>query len=1014
MPGRVLFVPGRGVVDILDGGWTERDAAAPPTSGGGVVVLSSTLDAATVANPISLTDMRTFIGANYGGATNYQYTSVVSTIGTGGTTSKVLNQYMRAGTWGMPGGTGNGTGIALTSTPLKGGAVDEASIEFDIRFVGSGQWDLGGKIPGLGGLLPGQSGGIPTGGTPSIYGWSGRSMFRRNNAAPTVSANWVGYMYDPTQPANQYGQDRATGQLFTWGTWVHVKQAYKMNTVTTEGSTNPPADGVHRMWFNGNLVYENTSQVFRYYKAANITGIVWDNFCGGNDVSFAVPNDFNIQFDNLVITTGAGSSDVGGSVPVGDTTAPTTPTNVVASNITSSGFDLAWGASSDAVGVTSYSIQLNGSTYTTSPTNSATLDGLTNGTAYSVRVTARDAAGNFSGLSTAVTVTTAAASAATGTPLPLWAAPVGVNSYVAANPDLQVISDVPHAAWVGDWMSTSTVQNTVSGYRTSAAGTTIALCVYAIPGRDSGGYSAGGFPDRASYLAWVTNVKNGMANAPFLVVYEPDALGLARNLSQTVKDERIETMRQAVNILKVGAATEVYVDASMWVPAAEQATLLQAAGVSVCHGFSINVSNFNDQATCYAYGNAVVSALNGLGITGKKFVVDSSRNGNGSLTTSFPGSAPWFNTSQTWCNPPGRGLGLTPQVPADQPDCRATLWVKDPGGSDGTFPTAAQSTYFGENAPAAGSFWVKYARDMIANTSTPRPYFQQADWLWQALPPNPVLDANSSTWVGYLSEAGKQRGLALVDYSTALSQATASTPRYDITFANVPAWGPDPFPDNMPVPNGQIVPPGTDGHVAVADPTTNRVYSLWQATPTPNPRSATYGGLAALNGNGIETAGSSTAGNLSRYAAVIRAADLTAAAAAGTGLPYALFCSSDVVGTSFRAPSTKADATANNANVATPIPNGARIFLDPTINVDAIPSITAGEKVIARTLQQRGAYLADKGGSRLGFICELQPDGVSGGTPGAAYTALGWNWDYFNMTHIPWGSLRVTANSSGT
>jgi hypothetical protein len=303
MASRGAFINGRGSLDLLSGSWDE---VVVPNQG--TTALSSTLETATVANPIGLTDMRTFIGANYGGATNYQYTSVVSTAGTGGATSKVLNQHIEAGTWGMPGGTGNGTGIALTSTPLKGGAVDEASIEFDIRFVGSGQWDLGGKIPGLGGIRTGQAGGVPTGGDPQPYGWSGRSMFRRNNAAPTVSANWVGYVYDPLQAAGQVGQDRATGKLFTWGTWFHIKQAYRMNSITTEGSIGA-ANGVHRMWHNGVLCYENLAQVFRIYASARITHLVWDNFCGGNDVTFAAPADFEIQFDNLVITTGAGSAD---------------------------------------------------------------------------------------------------------------------------------------------------------------------------------------------------------------------------------------------------------------------------------------------------------------------------------------------------------------------------------------------------------------------------------------------------------------------------------------------------------------------------------------------------------------------------------------------------------------------------------------------------------------------------------------------------------------------------------
>lgn len=293
---RLVSVVGRGSLDLAN-----SFAAGPTTPTGSSLSTIRSNDATglTVANPISNADMWSWLGRQYGGTSNFANTSVVSTTGPGGSTSKVLDQYLQSGTFGMPGGTGNGTGIALTSCPL-GASYEEATIEFDMRFVGSGQWPLGGKIPGLGGVLPGK-GSVPTGGDPSIYGWSGRSMFRRYNPNPTVNGFWVGYIYDPTQPAGSVGQDRTTNQLFTWGTWVHVKTYYKMNTVTTEGSSSPPADGIHRMWWNGTLVYENLAQVYRYYAAARITHLVWDNFLGGNDPSWNAPSDVHVQFDNLLV-----------------------------------------------------------------------------------------------------------------------------------------------------------------------------------------------------------------------------------------------------------------------------------------------------------------------------------------------------------------------------------------------------------------------------------------------------------------------------------------------------------------------------------------------------------------------------------------------------------------------------------------------------------------------------------------------------------------------------------------
>jgi hypothetical protein len=293
---------------------------------------------------------------------------------------------------------------------------------------------------------------------------------------------------------------------------------------------------------------------------------------------------------------------------------------------------------------------------------------------------------------------------------------------------------------------------------------------------------------------------------------------------------------------------------------------------------------------------------------------------------------------------------------------------------------------------------------LIAN----RPYFQQADWLWGPIPANPILDANSATWSGYF--AAGQHSCSLHDYAAALAEPAAidgATPRY--TVAMTAGWG-DPFGQTMPIPDGIAIPPmittyddAGDAHLSVADPTTNLVFSLWQAEKIGNDWQAAYGGLAALDGDGRETAGSSTATNLSRYAAVIRAAEIQAGS-----IEHALFVSSDITAGTFRYPASKSDGD-NQAGVATPIPQGSRIQLDPTIDIDAISGITDGEKIIAKALQTYGAFVGDKGGARLGFVFEYQADG----NPGSVYADAGLTYDYFEMTHIPWGSLRVLQDWSG-
>lgn len=98
----------------------------------------------------------------------------------------------------------------------------------------------------------------------------------------------------------------------------------------------------------------------------------------------------------------------GGGVPPSDTQAPTVPTNLVASSITSTTLNLSWTASTDNVGVTGYNVYMNGVLKITVTSNSASITGLTASTAYSFYVKAKDAAANSSANSTTINATTLA------------------------------------------------------------------------------------------------------------------------------------------------------------------------------------------------------------------------------------------------------------------------------------------------------------------------------------------------------------------------------------------------------------------------------------------------------------------------------------------------------------------------------------------------------------------------------------------------------------------------------
>ncbi len=93
-----------------------------------------------------------------------------------------------------------------------------------------------------------------------------------------------------------------------------------------------------------------------------------------------------------------------------DTTPPTAPSNLTSPGKTDTSVSLSWTAATDNVGVTAYDVYTGSTVVKTvtgnPPATSTTVTGLTSSTAYSFTVKARDAAGNTSAASNAVTVTT--------------------------------------------------------------------------------------------------------------------------------------------------------------------------------------------------------------------------------------------------------------------------------------------------------------------------------------------------------------------------------------------------------------------------------------------------------------------------------------------------------------------------------------------------------------------------------------------------------------------------------
>ncbi|MBN9631986.1 MAG: glycoside hydrolase family 6 protein [Actinobacteria bacterium] len=233
---------------------------------------------------------------------------------------------------------------------------------------------------------------------------------------------------------------------------------------------------------------------------------------------------------------------------------------------------------------------------------------------------------------------------------------------------IEQIASQPTAVWLGDWYGPALLSSVIQRHLRAAAaqGATPVFVTYAIPDRDCGGYSAGGFtPDQ--YLDWNRRVAAALAGSRAVVLIEPDSLAMLPSAKCAgVADTRLPLLRSAVGIL-AAAGLSTYLDGgnARWLGPDVQATYLKAAGVADARGFFTNVSNFDTTQAERDYAGKVSSRVGW-----KHFVIDVSRNGNG-----------WTGD---WCNPPGAALGQNPQItesPAVKLD--ALLWVKHPGASDG-------------------------------------------------------------------------------------------------------------------------------------------------------------------------------------------------------------------------------------------------------------------------------------------------------------------------------------------
>lgn len=294
--------------------------------------------------------------------------------------------------------------------------------------------------------------------------------------------------------------------------------------------------------------------------------------------------------------------------------------------------------------------------------------------------------------------------------------------------------------------------------------------------------------------------------------------------------------------------------------------------------------------------------------------------------------------------------------------------------------------------------------------TTGRPFAAWSVWN-SAIKTNPTIDVKSAGITSLLTSNTANPGLAnLYEFGIPVYYADASTPLVSVTCTYSPDWGTCPF-TQVRIPADAQPHTGSDGAMVVIDTTNNKSYEFWQIQKLSSTQWQTsWGGIAddVINGAGDRTSsGSSVAAGTPRLAGLVLEREI----AAGV-IPHALTFSSKFAcqGPNFRYPASKTDGASADANC---IPEGTRVQLDPSINVDTIPGITAGEKAVAKALQTYGAHCIDKGGANMAFGFELPKTATATNQISQTYLNAGFGWDYFGMNSIPWNKLKVLANWDG-
>ncbi|MGQ0603335.1 MAG: hypothetical protein ACT4QE_16755 [Anaerolineales bacterium] len=244
-----------------------------------------------------------------------------------------------------------------------------------------------------------------------------------------------------------------------------------------------------------------------------------------------------------------------------------------------------------------------------------------------------------------------------------------------------------------------------------------------------------------------------------------------------------------------------------------------------------------------------------------------------------------------------------------------------------------------------------------------RPFSSSSPWN-VPISANPAIDPNNSAMIQLFNNRSYQDPRPWINinrYSAPLWVADSNAPRY-----NVDCGSPNcAFFQSVPIPNNAVPDPESDGHMIIVDVARQKEWDFYRARKRSDGSwAAVWGAYFDLTGNGVLAPGTSSA----RASGFPLSAGMIYADEIQDGrIRHALVMV--IAGTRHGCRVWPATATYGWSYDSRALPMGARIQLDPTLDLNTL-NLSPGARVIARALQEYGAYVGDEGSSGVGFIAE--------------------------------------------